>query len=126
MARSRRSISMGTQSAPPAQLLAAMALLLTGFVMAPTLTEVNRTAITPWLDGKITQVDIDGHAERATGAVAGGHGAVADRLRDGADAHRGESHRDHSVARWQDHAGRYRWARRARHRRSCWRPWRCC
>ena len=50
--------AMGTQSAPPAQLLAAMALLLTGFVMAPTLREVNSKAITPWLDGKITQVEM--------------------------------------------------------------------
>lgn len=50
--------AMGTQSAPPAQLLGAMALLLTGFVMAPTLSEVNSKAITPWLDGKITQVEM--------------------------------------------------------------------
>ncbi|WP_353266641.1 flagellar type III secretion system pore protein FliP [Gemmatimonas sp.] len=50
--------AMGTQSAPPGQLLAAMALLLTGFVMGPTLAEMNRTAITPWLDGQITQVDM--------------------------------------------------------------------
>ena len=50
--------AMGTQSAPPAQLLAAMALLLTGFVMAPTLSEVNNKAITPWLDGQITQVEM--------------------------------------------------------------------
>ncbi len=50
--------AMGTQSAPPAQLLAAMALLLTGFVMAPTLSEVNNKAITPWLDGTITQVEM--------------------------------------------------------------------
>ena len=50
--------AMGTQGAPPAHLLAALALLLTGFVMAPTLTEVNRAAITPWLDGKMTQVEM--------------------------------------------------------------------
>lgn len=50
--------AMGTQSAPPAQLLAAMALLLTGFVMAPTLTEMNRTALEPWMDGKMTQVQM--------------------------------------------------------------------
>ncbi len=50
--------AMGTQSAPPGQLLAAMALLLTGFVMGPTLSEMNRTAITPWLDGKMTQVEM--------------------------------------------------------------------
>jgi flagellar biosynthetic protein FliP len=50
--------AMGTQGAPPAQLLAGLALLLTGFVMAPTLTQVNRDAITPWLDGKMTQVQM--------------------------------------------------------------------
>ena len=50
--------AMGTQSAPPAHLLAGMALLLTGFVMTPTLTQVNRDAITPWLDGKMTQVEM--------------------------------------------------------------------
>lgn len=50
--------AMGTQSAPPAQLLAGMALLLTAFVMGPTLSEVNQKAVTPWLDGKMTQVDM--------------------------------------------------------------------
>ncbi len=50
--------AMGTQSAPPAHLLAGMALLLTGFVMTPTLTQVNREAVTPWLDGKIGQVEM--------------------------------------------------------------------
>ena len=50
--------AMGTQSAPPAQLLGALALLLTGFVMAPTLKQVNERAITPWLDGKINQVEM--------------------------------------------------------------------
>jgi flagellar biosynthetic protein FliP len=47
--------ALGTQSAPPAQLLSALALLLTGFIMAPTLSEVNRTALTPWMDGAIDQ-----------------------------------------------------------------------
>ncbi len=50
--------AMGTQGAPPAQLLAGLALLLTGFVMSPTLVQVNRDAITPWLDGKMTQVQM--------------------------------------------------------------------
>ena len=50
--------AMGTQAAPPAQLLAAMALLLTGFVMAPTFTEMNKNAIQPWMDGKINQVQM--------------------------------------------------------------------
>ena len=30
-------------------------MLLTGFVMAPTLEQVNTTAIQPWMDGKIEQ-----------------------------------------------------------------------
>ncbi len=50
--------AMGTQSAPPAHLLSALALLLTGFVMTPTLSQMNREAVTPWLDGKITQVEM--------------------------------------------------------------------
>ncbi len=47
--------ALGTQSAPPTQLVAGLALLLTGFVMAPTLEDVNKTAIQPWMDGKIEQ-----------------------------------------------------------------------
>jgi flagellar biosynthesis protein FliP len=50
--------AMGTQSAPPAHLVAGLSLLLTGFVMAPTLTEANRTAIQPWLDGRIEQAEM--------------------------------------------------------------------
>ncbi|MFN8582715.1 MAG: flagellar type III secretion system pore protein FliP [Gemmatimonadaceae bacterium] len=47
--------ALGTQTTPPAQLLAALSLLLTGFVMSPTLAEVNRTALTPWMNGNIDQ-----------------------------------------------------------------------
>jgi flagellar biosynthetic protein FliP len=50
--------ALGTQSAPPTQLVAALALLLTGFVMAPTLSEVNRTALEPWMDGKMEQSEM--------------------------------------------------------------------
>lgn len=50
--------AMGTQSAPPAHLVAGLALLLTGFVMAPTITEANRTALQPWLAGEIQQVEM--------------------------------------------------------------------
>jgi flagellar biosynthetic protein FliP len=50
--------ALGTQSAPPAHLVSALALLLTGFVMSPTLSEVNRTALTPWLDGSMEQVEM--------------------------------------------------------------------
>ena len=50
--------AIGTQSAPPTQLVAALALLLTGFVMAPTLSELNTTALTPWMDGTIDQAQM--------------------------------------------------------------------
>ena len=50
--------ALGTQSAPPGQLLAAMALLLSGFVMGPTLKDVNTNALEPWMDGKIEQVEM--------------------------------------------------------------------
>lgn len=47
--------ALGTQNAPPSQLVAAIALMLTGFVMAPTLTVVNRDALQPWMAGTIDQ-----------------------------------------------------------------------
>ena len=50
--------ALGTQSAPPTQLVAGLALILTGFVMAPTLSELNKTALTPWMDGTITQAQM--------------------------------------------------------------------
>ena len=50
--------ALGTQSAPPAHLMAALALLLTGFVMAPTLSEVNRTALQPWMNGTMEQAEM--------------------------------------------------------------------
>jgi flagellar biosynthetic protein FliP len=50
--------AIGAQSAPPAQLVAGLSLLLTLFVMGPTLEEVNANAITPWMDGKIEQAEM--------------------------------------------------------------------
>lgn len=47
--------ALGTQSAPPGHLMAALALLLTGFIMAPTLEQVNQNALQPWLDGRMEQ-----------------------------------------------------------------------
>ncbi|HEY8470469.1 MAG TPA: flagellar type III secretion system pore protein FliP [Longimicrobiales bacterium] len=47
--------ALGTQTAPPGHLISALALLLTGFVMTPTLSEVNRTALAPWIEGAITE-----------------------------------------------------------------------
>ena len=50
--------ALGTQSAPPSHLVAGLALLLTGFVMAPTLREVNETALQPWMNGEIVQTEM--------------------------------------------------------------------
>lgn len=47
--------ALGTQTAPPAHLLSALALLLTAFIMGPTLEEANRVALAPWLDGRIDE-----------------------------------------------------------------------
>ncbi|MGB1779371.1 MAG: flagellar type III secretion system pore protein FliP [Longimicrobiales bacterium] len=47
--------ALGTQNTPPGHLLAAMALLLSGAVMAPTLEQVRIDAIDPWLGGTIEE-----------------------------------------------------------------------
>jgi flagellar biosynthetic protein FliP len=46
---------MGTQQAPPNQVLIGLAIFLTIFIMAPTFNTVNNNAIKPYLDNKITQ-----------------------------------------------------------------------
>ena len=47
--------ALGLASAPPNQVLAGLALFLTLFIMSPVITEVNETAVQPYLDGTITQ-----------------------------------------------------------------------
>ena len=47
--------AMGTQQTPPNQVLIAIALFLTFFIMTPTLTEINRTALDPYLEGELPQ-----------------------------------------------------------------------
>ncbi|XKH51958.1 flagellar type III secretion system pore protein FliP [Chryseomicrobium palamuruense] len=46
---------LGTQSMPPNQVLVGLALFLTFFVMSPVLTEINDTALQPYLEEEITQ-----------------------------------------------------------------------
>jgi flagellar biosynthetic protein FliP len=58
--------ALGTQTAPPAPLVAGLALVLTGFVMAPTMREVNEIALAPWLEGSIEQSEM---MKRATGPM---------------------------------------------------------
>ncbi len=47
--------AIGTQTAPPNQVLIGLALFLTLFIMAPIFTEINETAIKPLDAGEITQ-----------------------------------------------------------------------
>lgn len=47
--------AMGTQQMPPNQVLVGLALFLTFFIMAPTATQINATAVQPYMAGQITQ-----------------------------------------------------------------------
>jgi flagellar biosynthesis protein FliP len=49
--------SLGTQQMPPNQVLIGLALFMTMFVMAPTISQVNETALQPYLAGKMTQTE---------------------------------------------------------------------
>jgi flagellar biosynthetic protein FliP len=47
--------AIGTQQSPPNQVLSGLALLLTFFVMAPVIKDVNANAVQPYLKGTISQ-----------------------------------------------------------------------
>lgn len=47
--------AVGTQTAPPNQVLVGLALFLTVFIMSPVFSEINETAIKPFDAGEITQ-----------------------------------------------------------------------
>jgi flagellar biosynthetic protein FliP len=47
--------ALGLQSVPPNQVLTGLALFLSLFVMAPTLSEMNRVGLQPYLHGDISQ-----------------------------------------------------------------------
>lgn len=47
--------AVGTQTAPPNQVLVGLALFLTVFIMSPVFKEINDNAIKPFDEGKITQ-----------------------------------------------------------------------
>lgn len=47
--------ALNTQTAPPNQILVGMALILTFFIMEPTITEINEQAIQPFNEGEIEQ-----------------------------------------------------------------------
>ena len=49
--------AIGTQTAPPGQLLVALAVMLTGVVMHPVIERANTEAIQPYLSGQIPQTE---------------------------------------------------------------------
>ena len=58
--------ALGTQQSPPNQVLLGFALFLTFFIMAPLWGTVNKQALKPYFDKKISQ---DEAIERATGPI---------------------------------------------------------
>lgn len=49
--------SLGTQQMPPNQVLVGLALFLTLFIMAPTFSAMNDTALQPYLKGELNQAE---------------------------------------------------------------------
>jgi len=47
--------AVGVQQAPPNQVLIGLALFLTWFIMGPTFNQVQEHALTPWMDGELTE-----------------------------------------------------------------------
>ncbi|WMJ81345.1 flagellar type III secretion system pore protein FliP [Clostridium sp. MB40-C1] len=47
--------ALGTQQAPPSQVLVGLAIFLTIFIMAPTYSKINNDAVKPFLENKINQ-----------------------------------------------------------------------
>ena len=47
--------AIGTNQMPPNQLLVGLALILTAFIMAPTITQINDNALQPYLNDEINQ-----------------------------------------------------------------------
>lgn len=47
--------AIGTHQMPPNQILVGLAIILTAFIMAPTITQINEKALQPYLQDEITQ-----------------------------------------------------------------------
>ncbi|WP_017813689.1 MULTISPECIES: flagellar type III secretion system pore protein FliP [Paenibacillus] len=56
--------SLGTNQMPPNQVLVGLALFLTIFIMSPTLSQMNQTALQPYLKGDISQTQALSAAEK--------------------------------------------------------------
>ncbi len=55
--------ALGLNQVPPNQVIIGLALFLTFFTMAPTLSKVETTAVTPYLSGRITVTEAASRAE---------------------------------------------------------------
>ncbi len=55
--------ALGTQQLPPTQVVIGLSLFLTFFVMMPTFTELNTTALQPYLNSEITKEQALANAE---------------------------------------------------------------
>ncbi|MFC0214350.1 flagellar type III secretion system pore protein FliP [Paenibacillus chartarius] len=49
--------SLGTQQMPPNQVIIGLALFMTFFIMSPTISEINQTAVQPYLQGQVAQTE---------------------------------------------------------------------
>ncbi len=49
--------ALGTQQMPPNQILIGIALFITIFLMGPTFTQINETAVVPYSEGRMTQTE---------------------------------------------------------------------
>lgn len=47
--------ALGTQQAPPNQVMVGLAIFVTAFIMAPVWQDINEHALQPYMDGEITQ-----------------------------------------------------------------------
>ncbi|MCT4613027.1 MAG: flagellar type III secretion system pore protein FliP [Clostridia bacterium] len=56
--------ALGTQQTPPNQVIIGLSLFLTFFIMAPTITTINETAVEPYVNGQISQEVAFTRAER--------------------------------------------------------------
>ncbi|MCA1928138.1 MAG: flagellar type III secretion system pore protein FliP [Calditerrivibrio sp.] len=56
--------AMGTQAAPPNQVLVGLALFLTFFIMSPVFSDMNKNGLAPYLDGKLTFTDALNEAKK--------------------------------------------------------------
>lgn len=56
--------AMGTQQTPPTQILIGLGLFLTFFIMGPVWSEINQSALQPFLNEEISQVDAFGRAAK--------------------------------------------------------------